>query len=276
MLGFSLLGTRMLAEEQGMAGRKLDFRVGDGFGGASAADITAVLKSAGEEIWRHCPNTRWEIPGFYIYHSDESPITVFDHHADGRIRIGLTTQGNHWSQFAYQFGHEFCHALAGHANDWHRPWIKEKKANHWLEESLCETASLFTMRAMGQTWQTKPPYPNWKSYAVALTNYAKERMDQVTAAKAPDFSFAKWFREQEATLREKATERALNNVIAVELLPLFEAEPAGWEAVTFINLSPAHETQKSLAKHLADWSAVAPAAHRAFIQKVAAVFDIKL
>ena len=35
---------------------------------------------------------------------------------------GLAVEGTYWAQFAYQFGHEFCHALAGHCNDWKLCW----------------------------------------------------------------------------------------------------------------------------------------------------------
>ena len=40
-----------------------------------------------------------------------------------------------------------------------------RHANSWLEESLCETASLFTLRAMSRSWSIAPPYPAWKNYA---------------------------------------------------------------------------------------------------------------
>lgn len=132
----------------GEAGRALDFRIGEGFGDAPPDNIRAVIRSAAETIWRHCPDTRWQVPGFFIFQSKDAPITLFDHHADGRIAIGLTTQGTCGAQFAYQFAHELCHALAGRANDWRRPWIREREANHWLEESLCQAASLFAIRAM--------------------------------------------------------------------------------------------------------------------------------
>jgi len=48
------------------------------------------------------------------------------------VAIGVTTKGNFWSQFVFQFLHEFCHALAGHSNDWKKRWIKGRTANHWL------------------------------------------------------------------------------------------------------------------------------------------------
>ena len=55
---------------QTAAGRTLELRIGDGFG-AGEADIRAVLVSAAESIWKHCPDTRWEVPGFSIYHSGD-------------------------------------------------------------------------------------------------------------------------------------------------------------------------------------------------------------
>jgi hypothetical protein len=251
------------------AGRNLDFQIGTGFGDASVADIKAVVRSAAESIWKHCPNTRWEVTGFHIYHNAEYPICLDDHRADGRIAIGLTTQGTYWSQFAYQFSHEFCHALAGHSNDWRKLPRGGRKANHWLEESFCETASLFALRAMGKSWQTEPPYSNWKSYAGSLTEYAQERLDK--SAVPAGQTFTAWFRENEAAMREKSCLRDKNNIVARQLLPLFEAHPDGWESVTFFNLG-LRDREQSLRARLADWTANSPPAQRAFLRDVAAVF----
>ncbi len=257
------------------AGRKLDLRIGEGFGDANAENISAVLRSAGEEIWKHCPNTRWEVPGFFIFHSNDSPITLFDHRSDGRVAIGLNVKGSYWAQFAYQFAHEFCHALSGHTNDWRQTWIKERKANHWLEESLCEAASIFAIRAMGKSWKTAPPYPNWKSYAESLAKYADDFTGKVAAEKGVGFVFENWFRENEAALRENPTLRDKNRIIAVELLPLFEASPAGWESIVFYNRCENRDAGKTLARHFADWSAAAPPTQREFIKKIATVFDVR-
>src|ERR1044071_7616736 len=91
------------------ADRNIALRIQGEFGGASEADIKEVLLSAATSIWAHCPHTRWETPGFFIYPTSDAPITLYDHRPDGRIAIGLTSQGNHWAQFAFQFAHEFCH-----------------------------------------------------------------------------------------------------------------------------------------------------------------------
>lgn len=256
------------------AGRALDFEVAGDFGVASPANIIAVIRSAAAALWDHCPNTRWDVPGFHIYRTRDWPITLNDHRPDGRIAIGLATQGPFWAQYAYQFSHEFGHALAGHSNDWSQLDIRSPRPNHWLEESLCETASLFALQAMSVSWRIQPPYPNWRSFSSALAAYAEQRLDETTQALPAGFVFLDWLREHEASMRENATLRAKNNVVALHLLPLFEAEPDGWEALTFLNRTKSPPDQP-LAARFADWSKDAPAAQRAFIERAGGLFGVK-
>ena len=257
------------------AGRKFVFRIKlDGFGGANENDIKAVLRSAAEEIWQHCPNTRFTPPGFEIYHDNNFPITHYARAKDGYIVIGLAVEGNLWARFAFQFAHEFAHALMDHSNDAQKLWHQPVHANQWLEESICETASLFSLRAMARTWQTTPPYPNWKGYASALGDYASKRQAE-PAHKLPEGqTFGTWFATEEPAQRKDWT-REKNTIIARELLPLFETNPAGWEALPYLKLG-SRDVNQPLAKHLAEWHTNAPADQRAFIANFAAVFGVKL
>lgn len=250
----------------------MDIQLTDGFGEASEADLRAVLTSAAESIWRHCPHTRWEVPGFHVFRSRATPITLHEHRPDGRIAIGLTSEGRRWAQFAFQFAHEFAHALASHADDWTTRWIGNHGANQWFEEALCETASLFALRAMGRSWVEQPPYPNWKTYAPALAKYAEERLAQCAPVLAPDAAFAPWFAAELDSFRQAPTQRDKNLVVARQLLPLFEAQPSGWESITALNLTRERDATKSFDRHLAGWMAAAPASHHAFLAKVRAVF----
>lgn len=260
-------------EEPAGAGRELDFKISGDFGGAPEADIRAVLRSAAGELWKHCPDTRWQTRGFFIFPNKGSPITLFDHTADQRVAIGLNCRDTLWAQFAYQFSHEFLHALAGHSNDWRKPRIKGKKPNHWLEEALCETASLFTLRAMAKSWKTEPPYPNWKSFSDALHRYAEDRVE-ATRRKFPDDEkdFLRWFRGEENSLRGNATQREKNNRIALRLLPLFENEPAGWEALTCFNLGE-RGPDTTLTEHFRIWQEETPRPLRPFIERMAGIFE---
>lgn len=276
VLAWAALGAPAFASTSGdpPAGRELKFQIEGDFGGASRSDIEALLRSAGESIWLYCPHTRWEEPGFYIYHSDKSPITLDDHREDGRVAIGLTSQGNHWAQFAYQFAHEFCHALAEHSNEWHNVLLRNHPANFWLEESICETASLFALRAMGKSWQSKPPYPNWKQYAPHLGEYAADRIAKSKKSLPAGQSFADWFAANEPEMRNNAVLRDKNNVVALQLLPIFEDEPSGWETITFLNRGNQRNGNISLARHLAAWRQNVPSQQQEFIRRIAAVFSL--
>jgi hypothetical protein len=254
--------------------RRLDIQVqASGFGNVSSRDISAVLQSAAGEIWRHCPRTR--LPGIDVYHRTDHPQTDFKRTPSGRIAIGLTAADTHWAQFAFQFGHEFCHTLANYANDPRQLVRYPPQANFWLEESLCETASLFTLRAMSRSWQTAPPFPSWGNYAPWLNAYAEQRLTrpehQLPAGKA----FSVWFQENQAALRRNPMIRDRNTIIAIHLLPLFEAEPRGWEAVTFLNHGP-RSADNSLRQHLAEWRSHCPADLRPFVARLAAVLGVKL
>jgi hypothetical protein len=256
--------------------RRLDMRIDPaGFGQARPEDIRAVVVSSSEEIWKHCPNTQFDTPGFHIFHRDDTPITNFLRTDDNRIAIGLATHNTFWAQYAFQFAHEFCHALAGHSNDWRRAWRTPAYANKWLEESICETASLFSLRAMGNTWKTAAPYPNWRSFAPHLTDYAQKRLDEPKHRLPDGVAFPDWFRANEAELRAKGTVRERNCIIAAQLLPLFEAEPRGWEAMTAFNLGKRVAT-KPLGDHFVEWKANARPELGGFVGKVAAVFAVKV
>ena len=274
VVGFWLLCLGILGEarapDNGSASRPLDIDVqARGFGRASAADIDAVLESAADALWRYCPHTR--LAGIDVYHRADHPQTDFQRLSNGRIAIGLTAQGTHWAQYSFQFAHEFCHALANYSNNTRQLERYPRHGNLWLEESLCETASLFTLRAMGRSWQTDPPYPVWRGYSAWLNSYAEERLARPKYHLPPGMAFSVWFRENESALRQNSTDRTRNTIIAIQLLPIFENEPRGWEAMTYLNSASIKPTS-SLAQHLVHWRSQCPKELRSFVTKVAAVF----
>jgi hypothetical protein len=256
------------------APKPLDIHVQpNGFGKANPADITAVLQSAGSEIWRHCPRT--QLVGIDIYHLADHPQTDFKRTPSGRISIGLTSQDTYWAQYSFQFAHEFCHTLANFSNNPRRSVRYPRTANLWLEESLCETASLFTLRAMSRSWQTAPLYPDWRDYAPSLNDYAQQRLTLPKHQLPAGTSFLGWFQEHQDALRQNSAMRDQNTIIALQLLPIFEAEPRGWEALAFLNRGSRNPNQ-SLPQHLAEWRSQCPEDLRPFITRLAAVFAVKL
>jgi hypothetical protein len=235
----------------------------DGWGDAAPADIAKVLQSAGGSLTAHVPGLK--LPPIEVSRSKDSPIVLFERGPAGEIRVRLSAEDRRWAQFAFQFAHEMGHILCGYA-DYPNP-------NKWFEETVCETASLFALGRMGETWATAPPYPNWASYAPALRKYRDER---TAAAGLPkETALADWFREREASLRKDGTQRELNLAMATALLSLFEEAPEAWAAVATLN-KVRGDASRSFADYLRDWSRSAPERHRPFVAKVAERFGVAL
>jgi hypothetical protein len=225
------------------------------------------------EILRHCPSARFS--GITVYHRNDHPQTNFNRTSDGSIAIGLTAKSTYWAQYSFQFAHEFCHALANFSNNPQQSLRYSNHANFWLEESLCETASLFTLRAMSRSWRKAPLYPAWRNYARWLEAYAEQRITKPARQLPAGSSFLAWFRENEPGLRRNSAIRDRNTIIAIQLLPVFESEPQGWEAVTFLNRGSLN-VNASLAQYLGDWRSECPPELRPFVIRLAGVFGVKL
>ena len=252
----------------------LDIHVqANGFGRASPADISAVLQSAAFEIWRHCLHA--QLDGIDVYYRADHPQTDFKRTSSGRIGIGLSARDTHWAQYGFQFAHEFCHALANYSNNPMRLVRYPHHADLWLEESLCETASLFALRAMSRSWRSAPPYPAWRGYAPSLNDYVQQRLALPEHHLPAGTPFLVWFHENQSALRQNSGMRDRNTIIAVELLPIFEAEPGGWEAVGFLNRHSS-STEEPLAQHLVEWRSQCPEELRPFVTRLAKVFAVKL
>lgn len=241
------------------------------WGTALPAQIGEVARSAALELWKHCAHSR--IEAICIYHRTDHPQTDFGRTPDGRIGIGLAAENGRWSQLAFQFAHEFCHALAQHSEMGLRGAHEPRHANLWLEESLCETASLFALRRMAETWRTRPPVRSWRSFAPEHARYAASRLAERPHQLPAGQGFRAWFARQENSLRANAALREKNVIVAAQLLPLFESAPEHWEAVTFLNHGP-RVKGKPLARKFADWEAACPPAHQAFVGRLRAVFGV--
>jgi len=237
----------------------------DNWGDASRDDILAVCESAGLELTPYFPGRKLE-PIAIGQTNGSSPITLFKRTANGQVRMLLNTRDTFWAQFAYQFGHELCHVLCNYR--------EADNPQLWFEESLCETASLFVLRRMADTWRTDPPYSNWKSFAPAFDNYVDERISNT--AKLEEKSFAEWYRNHRAELEKDGTNRTLNQVVAVRvLLPLLQKSPQHWQALDHLNQWDP-KLRPTLPQYLQDWHDRVPAEHRPFVAKIAERFEVEL
>jgi hypothetical protein len=252
----------------------LDIRVqANAFGKATPDDIAVVIRSAASELFRYCPHTH--LDGIDVYYRSNHPEIDSRRTPGGRIAMALSARDTRWAQYSFQFAHEFCHALANYANSSQQTIPDTPNPNLWLEESLCETASLFALRAMSRSWEFSPPSPALRAYAPWLTDYVQQRLTLPEYRLPAETSFLVWFRSRQSTLRQNAVRRDWNTIIATELLPIFESEPAGWESVTFLNRGPA-DGRQTLSEHLTQWRASCPDHLRPFVTRLAAVFGVNL
>jgi hypothetical protein len=125
---------------------------------------------------------------------------------------------------------------------------------------------------MAVEWKTNPPYSNWKGYSASLESYASDRAKKYDGRKD---SVALFYRTNKAELEKTGTNRELNTYIAVKLLPLFEAKPAAWQSLRYLNLGPAEENL-SFKAYLTGWHGRVPEQHKPFVRQIAAEFDIEL
>lgn len=247
--------------------RKLDIRVRPGgWSGASTADIKKVLASTAGELWKHFPDRK--LPPIIVEQGSSGPIVLYRKGPNGEHIVRLDVEGNYWCQFAYQFAHEFCHILTNY-----HP--KASRKNKWLVESFCETASLFAIRRMAETWKTAPPYPNWKGYTSSLRKYADNARVKKELRVGPGRALAAWYRKNVDSLRKNGTQRDKNKIVASELLELLEADPAAWLAVGSLNLGR-YDKADTFEAFLADWIERTPEKHKTFVTKVAGLFEVKV
>jgi hypothetical protein len=237
----------------------------DGFD-ASQADIRAVLDSAGRQLWRFFPD--YKIEPFVVTRGHHGPITLFRRNDRGEIVVCLDTGGLFWCQYAYQFAHEFCHVLCGLQHE------EGYVGNKWLEETLCETASLYALRGMSREWKDHPPFPNWRDFRDPLRDYAddvvRKRADyfEICARGMPAF-----YRAHRTEMEKDPCCRELNGAMAVVFLQFFEEQPERWETVRWLNSSqpPQGET---LEGYLRRWYQAVPEKHKPAIQRVRELYGI--
>jgi hypothetical protein len=125
---------------------------------------------------------------------------------------------------------------------------------------------------MSETWKVRPPYPNWRDYAPALSEYADERIR--SSQLPPGKTLAQWYRENESLLQQEPCQRDKNTVAAAALLPLFEKQPENWEAITWLNDGTSHGT-RTFARYLGDWRARVPAKYCPILRQIARDFGLE-
>ena len=247
----------------------LDAHRGPSFQGAPHGEVDAVLRDAAQHLVQYFPGR--DLPPIKVEHGAPRIYWRHGNHQGGPADlITISAQGRVWTQYIYQFSHELCHQLQN----------ADVKGSHeaaWFGETLSELASQFVLRASSRTWKTNPPYGNAQYYADAIGNYARTCTDRYVLPEG--MTLAGYYREHEAELRASSYHRKLNGHIATALLPLFEAAPEHWEALSWMCLRreemPLTQTL-SFPEFLAEWKHLVPPRHKPFVQYLGRGFEIDL
>lgn len=248
--------------------RKLGLRIqvqGGGWGSASKESIETVLYSVADELMSRLP-TKLAVP-IVVTHTDTNPIALYERGSQGEYLVHLHASGQNWQFYVYEFAHELCHILSNFEEN---SGADTSSYNQWFEETLCETASLFTLKSLANTWEKSPPAPQWSAHAGKLRRFYDLLVSEGHRKLPPRSPLAVWLRENEENLKHNPYLRDRNEVVANLLLPLFEGNPQNWDALTYLNLSP-NDARANLQQYLWNWYQNAPVGHKQFISRILAL-----
>lgn len=226
------------------------------WGVARLPDIHALLLDTASHINRELRQPFEGTINVLNLPNQECPRTLYRQSGKGPYDINLTARDRKWARFAYQFAHEFCHVLSGYEH------LKDNP-NNWFHESICELASLYTLRRMGERWPDSPPFSGWADYAPHLATYAANITSSPLLADVSNLEFTSWLMVEESALREDAEQRDKNLIITCRLLDLFEQFPNGWNSITAFPASRA-----GILDYLEEWQATVHSADKPFVDQV--------
>lgn len=242
-------------------GLNLDIQDGN-WDGAPKESIETVLYAVADELMSRLPK-KLAVP-IVVSHTNGNPVALYDRGPAGEYRVHLHASGENWHLYVYEFAHELCHILSNYEEN---VGADTTKYNQWFEETLCETASLFTLKNLAATWEAMPPASRWSTEAKNLRRFFEHLIAEGHRQLPANTPLVSWLRDNEKRLREDPYCRAENEVVSNLLLPLFQQNPQNWEALSYLNLSPS-DARNSLSEYLRNWYENAPPEHREFIGNV--------
>lgn len=234
------------------------------WGEARVQDIGQLLVNVSRQFLDHFSNPPHGRIRVQCRLEQSNPRVLYRNSQEDDYVIWLTVRNRLWSKFAYQFAHELCHI----ACDYER--LRESP-NNWFQESLCELASIFTIKQMAVTWQSSPPYANWQDYASSLDKYADDIINRDAHRLPAEVSLGDWLGNNEAKLRVDSCQRELNGLVACQLLPLFQDAPHHWQSVRSMP-----DTSATFDEFLRLWKRACPDPHKTFVSQIADLFSINI
>ena len=240
-----------------------------GWGDAPTSNIKALCENVALHFQEQLRDEHKLNGKLAIVYNSDGPIAFYRTYFGGEpdeYQIGLAVTGLYWSQFAYQFGHEFCHILQNHDE------ITKNNPNDWFQEAMCELATLWVVKRMGETWKDRAPYPNWVSYRHSLVGYANNLINRPEAQYAG--TGAEWLAVWESPLRDDepgAFSYARVAQLSYKFLPIFEENPEAWNAVRQMPAS-----KGMLSEYMKDWYETVDTEDKDFVAAIATEMGIEV
>ncbi|WP_157267629.1 tripartite tricarboxylate transporter substrate-binding protein [Azohydromonas aeria] len=235
-----------------------------GWGTANTRDIRDILVAVARELQERIPGR--PLAPIVVSNSTRSPIALYERGPRGEYQVLLTARDDRWAGYVYEFAHEFCHVMANYER---HPHFGTAGAHQWFEEALCEVSSLYTLQRFAAEWRNNPPSPRLQGYAQELQASADRFLGEKHRSLPPGQTLAAWYAANGQKLRSGAYDRDRNEVVATQLLPLFEENPELWEALGYLNLDA---PGGSFEDYLRTWRDNAPPAYHDSISYVMALF----
>ena len=208
-----------------------------------------------------------------IVYRSQGPIAFYRSYFGGgpnEYKIGLKVTDTYWSQFSYQFGHEFCHLMHNHDKIYE---AIPANPNDWFQEAICELASLWVIRRMSETWADRAPYNNWVDYRFALADYANNWM-----ISRPEVQYsgtgADWLKEWEDRMRRDepgAFTYARVSQLSYKFLPIFEENPEAWNAVRQMPASTG-----KISEYMKNWYDAVDTEDKEFVKAIASEMGVSV
>lgn len=242
------------------------------WGTGQLRDIQQVLESVADELRGQVAYSREATLNIRVVPRGGAPRVLYQRGPNGEYTIHLTARNERWFQYAYQFSHELCHIFS---NFDHKE-IKDNEAvteHQWFEETLCEMASLSTLRHLARTWADAPPAGKWAAYAPIFAQYADHLLAEEHRRLPAGQSLSQWYRENGIALRQSPYLREKNELAAKALLPLFDKAPGNWQAIIYLNPDKAGSL-KGFDDYLTAWHAACPSEQKELVRQTMALFGI--
>ena len=244
----------------------------EGWGRTSMDDLRLVLEAVMDELAPRFPHR--EFVSIRVVHGDGGPLAFYDKSADGEYVVRLSAQHSRWHQFVYQFSHELCHIYSNFDNKPATDGRIEHHSNQWFEESVCETAALYTLRKLAQRWEGDPPGPQFAGQGATLRALADYLINEPHRHLPPSRPLASWFKANQPHLEESPYLRDKNEVVANLMLPLFEQAPEAMSAIGYMNLRT-EDADRQFGDYLRAWRDACPEDKRGVVQRIIALFEGK-